>query len=110
MATSEQRSAATEVVVTALARRAAASRAARRVRVLAGTSQAELGAACGVDSASVYHWEARKRRARGPLAVAYVETLVELARGLRDDGVDDEAVAEFIAWGERLDARRAVPQ
>ena len=97
-----------EMVRQAVAIRASRSPAARRVRELSGASQAAVGAGCGRHQSTIANYESSARCARGAAALAYTEALVALARELHDEGVEDEAVTEFVAWGDRLDARRAV--
>lgn len=106
--TKQHSRAVADMVRQAVAVRASRSPAARRVRVLAGASQAAVGAASLKHQSTIANYEAGVRRPRGAAALAYTEALVALARELRDDGVEDAAVAEFVAWGDRLDARRAV--
>ena len=62
------------------ARESARSGRARRVRELAGVSQAMLGLAVGVDGSAISRWERGLRAPRGPAAVRYAQTLRVLAK------------------------------
>jgi transcriptional regulator with XRE-family HTH domain len=48
---------------------------ALRIRVASGLTQAELGAAVGVDGSTVHRWERGSRRPSGARALAYGKAL-----------------------------------
>lgn len=56
-------------------RELARSGEARRLRLDAGLSLAEMGAPCGVDQATVWRWETGRRRPKGAPALTYEEIL-----------------------------------
>ena len=60
------------------ARDLCASGRARRIRLAAGLSQAEIAAAVGVSSFAVSRWERGERRPYGPSGAAYGRLLRDL--------------------------------
>jgi transcriptional regulator with XRE-family HTH domain len=61
-------------------RDAARSGRARRIRELAGVTQAELGTAVGVDGSTIHRWERGSRRPSGAPALAYAKALKTLSK------------------------------
>jgi DNA-binding transcriptional regulator YiaG len=64
----------------ATVRAMAASGRARNIRQAARLSLAEIGAACGVDQASIWRWEMGRRSPRGEAALRYAGVLEALIR------------------------------
>lgn len=71
------------VLLLAEARDLARSGRGAAIRVGAGLSQVELGAACGVSGSAVSLWESGERRPRGKAAVRYANLLKLLAENNR---------------------------
>lgn len=63
-------------------RAAAKDGRARRARIEAGLTQAEVGAACGVSHAAISRWESGQRVPRGPAAKRYARLLGALLERL----------------------------
>jgi transcriptional regulator with XRE-family HTH domain len=69
-----------ELLMLTEARDAARSGRARRIRELAGITQAELGTAVGVDGSTIHRWEHGTRRPSGAPALAYARALQTLSK------------------------------
>lgn len=69
-----------QVLALVAARRAAQSGQARRIRIAAGLSLADLAAALGVSRAALSRWECGHRVPRGAAAQRYAGLLEALAR------------------------------
>jgi DNA-binding transcriptional regulator YiaG len=61
------------------ARQLAESGEGQRIRLAAGLSYAQFGAACGVSDVTVLRWESRQRRPSGTPALKYCDLLDSLA-------------------------------
>ena len=74
----------TEIIARAQARRAlrVAPALARDLRLRAGLSQNEVGAALGVSHAAVSRWKSGKRLPRGDLAERFLLLLMQAAGGM----------------------------
>lgn len=68
-----------DVLILSRVREEAASGAARRARLAARLSLAEIAALCGVDPSTVWRWERGKRAPRGEPALLYAQVLGDLA-------------------------------
>lgn len=55
---------------------------ARRIREVAGLSQAQIGQVVGVTNATVCRWESGERRPRGPAAQLYLAVLKRVAEAV----------------------------
>ncbi|MDQ3342190.1 MAG: helix-turn-helix domain-containing protein [Actinomycetota bacterium] len=73
---------ARDLVRLSAARAASRSGDARRLRVAAGLTQAEVAEVCGVTQGAVSHWEAGTRVPRGTAARRYARLLETLRRGV----------------------------
>lgn len=67
-----------DVLVLSRVRRLTTTGAARSIRLAAGLSEAEVGAAVGTSAPTVSRWERGERAPRGELGVAYGRLLDRL--------------------------------
>lgn len=91
-----------ELVALSEVRRAVRTGVARRVRELAGVSQAELARALGVTPAAISYFESDDRRPSERVAGPWLGLLIAWAESLRTS--DDEAVAEIRRTADLLRA------
>ncbi len=81
-----------DVVKLATVRRLAQSGRARRIRLDAGVSIAEIARAIGVSSPTVYRWEVGENNPQGAAALAYFQLITDLSE-LKSSGRSRKAAA-----------------